>query len=225
MDEPQARSWPIPGILAWIDAWQKRRSVWPNYQDGVIPESGGETWRGVDTALRKGLRGLDRGQSLDDLVAERRIPRNHLPFPLLTEEQILHWSDLHHRRTGSWPRARSGPVVDAPGENWAPINGALIDGSRGLPGQSSLRQLLEKRRSVPPGSEPSENEWLYAPMPEGEWWVCIDPHPLTDVVMSQGTPQATAVRGRLLPPDLAVADTPATAKGSGTGRAVCGRDR
>jgi hypothetical protein len=62
--------------------------------------------------------------------------------PPLTVEQILAWADAHYPRTGTWPQAGSGPVADAPGENWSAIDYALRRGYRGLPGDSSLSWLL-----------------------------------------------------------------------------------
>jgi hypothetical protein len=64
----------------------------------------------------------------------------------LTVDQILAWADLHHARTGRWPGAASGPVLDAPGENWRAINSALWEGHRGLPRRQSLARLLGGRR-------------------------------------------------------------------------------
>ena len=50
---------------------------------------------------------------------------------------------------GAWPRWDSGPVIDAPGELWRRIDCALILGTRGLPGGSTLFRLLkDSGRSV-----------------------------------------------------------------------------
>jgi hypothetical protein len=49
---------------------------------------------------------------------------------------------MHRARTGKWPQAGSGPVAEAPGENWSAIDYALRRGYRGLPGDSSLSWLL-----------------------------------------------------------------------------------
>ena len=46
------------------------------------------------------------------------------------------------QRTGLYPSKNAGAVVDAPGETWAGISMALRSGIRGLPGGSSLFQLL-----------------------------------------------------------------------------------
>lgn len=66
----------------------------------------------------------------------------------LTIRQILAWADAHHTRTGRWPKKDDGPVRDA-AETWTAIHIALIRGSRGLSGHSSLAQLLTEHRGVP----------------------------------------------------------------------------
>jgi superfamily II DNA or RNA helicase len=76
----------------------------------------------------------------------RRL-RDAAPRPL-TEEQILAWADAHHARTGEWPVVACGSVTDVPGETWANIDASLRVGNRGLPGGSSLPQLLERCRGV-----------------------------------------------------------------------------
>lgn len=75
-------------------------------------------------------------------------PLNHLDLPDLTIQQILKWADLHHQKTGHWPRRNSGDVQGAPGEKWGNIQAALYSGGRCLPGGSSLAKLLAKTRGV-----------------------------------------------------------------------------
>jgi hypothetical protein len=75
------------------------------------------------------------------------MTRGRKPFGApLTEAQILAWADAHHERTGRWPSLRTGDVTDAPGETWRGLNHALDSGYRGLPGGSSLAQLLAAGR-------------------------------------------------------------------------------
>ncbi|HEV3079306.1 MAG TPA: hypothetical protein VGY66_05980 [Gemmataceae bacterium] len=54
----------------------------------------------------------------------------------------------HHQRTGRWPSAKSGPILEAPAENWSKVDAALRDGLRGLPGGSTLAQLLTRERAA-----------------------------------------------------------------------------
>ena len=58
------------------------------------------------------------------------------------------WADAHREATGEYPQVDSGRVHASatPGETWARVNMALYTGLRGLPGGSSLAQLLAERR-------------------------------------------------------------------------------
>jgi len=72
-----------------------------------VQGAAGETWRNIDFALYKGLRGLPRRSSLAKLHAERRKARNRTSLPRLTETQIRQWTQEHRRRTGKWSTIRS----------------------------------------------------------------------------------------------------------------------
>jgi len=65
--------------------------------------------------------------------------------PPLSIGQILDWARAHFQRTGKWPSCGSGPVIDAPAENWSAIDLALARGVRGLPGGMTLSRLLCQR--------------------------------------------------------------------------------
>src|SRR5438552_17302975 len=143
--------WPefnIEEILAWADAHHASTGQWPRKDSGIIREAPREQWRSVDNALRFGLRSLEPGSSLARLLDTHRGVRNRKNLPRLTPIQILAWADLHYARTESWPTAHSGPIPDAPGETWMAVEVALAKGLRGLPGGSSLPQLLDKHRQV-----------------------------------------------------------------------------
>jgi hypothetical protein len=112
----------------------------PGATSGPVADAPGENWKAIDGALRAGHRGLAPGSSLTSLLRERRGLAT--VRPPLAMDQILRWADAHHARTGGWPKARSGPVAGGPGENWKAIDTALRQGSRGLPGGSSLSGLL-----------------------------------------------------------------------------------
>jgi hypothetical protein len=135
-------------VLAWVDAHHKRTSSWPTAKSGPVVGAPGESWRGMDTALRVGLRGLPGGSSLAQLLAAERGVRNLQHLPRLTPRQILTWADAFHGRTGRWPGNEPTPVEDAPGETWAGLHTALLLGRRGLPGGSSLARLLAEKRGV-----------------------------------------------------------------------------
>src|SRR5579859_1924053 len=90
----------LEDILAWADAHHSRNGSWPKYDTGPIPESLGDNWRKVDNALRYGLRGLPGGSTLALLLQQQRGVRNVHNLPVLTDEVILRWADLHHARQG-----------------------------------------------------------------------------------------------------------------------------
>jgi hypothetical protein len=135
-------------ILAWADAYHQQTGAWPMAKNGIIPDSGRESWSTIDKALWRGTRGLPGGSSLARFLAERRGVRNPKDLPPLTAEQVLAWADAHQRRTGDWPDCRSGPVPEAPGETWTAVDAALHRGSRGLPAGCSLALLLAEKRGV-----------------------------------------------------------------------------
>lgn len=138
----------IPRILGWADAHFKQTGSWPTVESGAVKGPPDESWRAISQALDHGYRDLPGGSSLARLLAERRGMRNRVAQPRLTEKQILSWADAHHRATGRWPNNSSGPVRDAPHENWKLVGRALVRGDRGLSGGRSLAELLAKARGV-----------------------------------------------------------------------------
>jgi hypothetical protein len=138
----------VKDILAWADAFRRRTGQWPTSRSGPIPESPRDTWRAVDNALRLGGRGMSGGSSLPQLLARHRGARNRVSLPRLSVQQVLAWAESHYRRTGFWPTGQSGPIPEAPGETWNAVRQALTGGYRGLPGGTSLAQLLRKHQRI-----------------------------------------------------------------------------
>lgn len=132
-------------VLAWADDHHARTGNWPKYKDGSITAAPGETWCAVDTALSKGKRGFSGGDSLARFLTRHREVRNKSALPRLTVEQIRVWAQAHRKRTGRWPVVKSGPIPEAAGETWSGVNQALYAGQRGLPGGSSLYQMLHNQ--------------------------------------------------------------------------------
>jgi hypothetical protein len=135
-------------ILAWADAHYAVTGSWPTMRSGPVIGAEHESWKAIDSALRDGLRGMERGSSLARLLAQKRGVRNRLGVPHLTHAQILRWAEAHHRESGRWPSANSGPVSGTPGETWKGVDLALRHGYRGLVRGPSLARLLADERKV-----------------------------------------------------------------------------
>lgn len=110
----------IPQILAWADEYHERTGKWPNRDAGRISRSLGETWCGIEQALRKCGRGLHvPGISLARLLDEQRGVRNRMQLPRFTERQILAWAIAHHDRSRTWPTHNIRADCRSPGRNLA----------------------------------------------------------------------------------------------------------
>lgn len=138
----------VEQILQWADHHFKSTGRWPLTKHGKILAAPEETWSGINAALSLGYRGLPGDSSLPQLLAKCRGVRNPKALRPLSETQILRWADYHRKQIGQWPKQFSGKVLSAPEETWSGINAALGNGSRGLPGDSSLAILLMKKRGV-----------------------------------------------------------------------------
>ena len=148
-------NWPRPTltedqILAWADAYHDQTGRWPRKDSGLVPGNWTQRWSGFDSALQKGLRGLRGGSSLARLLAARRGVRNKKGLPHLTVPQILRWADAFHATHGDWPqpKTKSSGIAGTNGETWLAVDTALRVGQRGLPGGSSLPQILADHRGV-----------------------------------------------------------------------------
>ena len=137
----------VEEILTWADDFNARRGRYPHEDDGRIKQAD-LTWAALSLGLKRGYRGLPGGTTLARLLWDRRGVRNKQRPPRLSAAQILRWADAHHRVTGNWPTHETGPIPDTPDETWLAVECALRDGVRGLPGGSSLAQLLAARRRV-----------------------------------------------------------------------------
>lgn len=137
----------VSEILRWADAFRARRGRYPRQDDGAVPEAD-LTWSAVSQSLKRGYRGLPGGSSLAELLRVKRGVRNPKNLPKLTTPQILAWADRHHATTGRWPSHEVGRILGSQGETWLAVETALRVGGRGLPGGSSLAQLLEAERGA-----------------------------------------------------------------------------
>ena len=131
-------------ILVWADAYFDAHGKWPGCKSGPIPATA-ETWLAVERALNEGGRGLRGNSSLARLLAARRGVRNPKRLPPFSERQILVWARAYIKAKARRPSQYSGPIAQSPGDTWMAVHQALVKGARGLPGGSSLAQLLRKR--------------------------------------------------------------------------------
>jgi len=69
-------------ILDWAKAFHRRHGYWPTRIEGPIPNSQGETWGAVDSALKESRRGLSGKSSLSQLIRQHyEIPAGKLARP------------------------------------------------------------------------------------------------------------------------------------------------
>jgi hypothetical protein len=73
---------------------------------------------------------------------------NRLSVPRLTVKTIIGWAYAHHSRTGEWPKIKSGEIAGTGSDTWTAVQAALHNGTRGLPGGSSLARLLAEHPGV-----------------------------------------------------------------------------
>jgi hypothetical protein len=134
-------------ILAWAGAYFEKHGRWPNSRKRENPGSEGKSWRAIDNALKCGLYGLPAGSSLSQFLKEHgKVKRDKL-----TTSEILAWADAYLEKRGRWPNSREGEIPDSQGMTWRAIDEALQRGRYGLPGRSSLAQLLKEHGKVEKG--------------------------------------------------------------------------
>lgn len=163
-------------ILAWADQHHARTGTWPNERSGRIGAAPHEKWGNISAALRDGGRGRPGGSSLARLLAKQRGVRNRGQLPGLSVRQVLRWADAHQARTGRWPTALAGVIAGTNGETWRGVQNSLVRGARGLPGGTTLADLLAKDRgyrnvaNLPPLSVRQIRQWARAYFAEhGRW--------------------------------------------------------
>ncbi|MBI3409196.1 MAG: hypothetical protein HY040_12685 [Planctomycetes bacterium] len=135
-------------ILKWADEFKSRTGRWPTQKAGAISDRGWYSWSLVDAALLLGRGGLPGGSSLARLLEAHRGRPHQQSIPRLLHRLILVWADAHRARTGRWPTVTSGEIHELKDKTWKTVDTYLRHGARGLPGGTSLAQLLEKHRGV-----------------------------------------------------------------------------
>jgi len=136
----------VEQITSWAEAHFAANGEFPTASSGVVGSRKDETWRGIDTALRRGLRGLPGGDSLPGLLKRQGKHRKVYTRPKLSIGEVLAWADDHYALTGKWPTRTSGIIPGSPAVAWSSVDRALRHGLRSLPGGGSLSKLLTERR-------------------------------------------------------------------------------
>ncbi|MCH8170819.1 MAG: hypothetical protein IIB07_06770, partial [Bacteroidetes bacterium] len=72
----------------WADEHHKKTGKWPSAISGTIPAAPEENWGAINAALISGLRGLQAGSSIPELLQEERGVRNLSNLPKLTTKII-----------------------------------------------------------------------------------------------------------------------------------------
>ena len=80
------------------------------------------------------------------MAKRREVRRLRRKRTDLTIEQILDWADRFQARHGRWPTGQDGKIEDDLAANWSAVNEALRVGFCGLPGGSSIAQVLAEFR-------------------------------------------------------------------------------
>jgi hypothetical protein len=155
-------------ILAWADDHYRRTRRWPHANSGPVLANSREHWSALNCSLKQSHRGLTVNISLAQLLAQERGVRSPNNLPPLTPRLLLRWARSYYHREGCWPKSHSGPIPETPGETWARVNTALVQGDRGWPGGSSLARFLEEnvgsrnRKHLPPLTIPQIVRWADA---------------------------------------------------------------
>jgi hypothetical protein len=134
-------------IFKYAQAHHRQTGRWPHRRSGKVIGSPGETWTGLDSALKVGSRGIRGGSSLHQLLVERGVLSPWWKGPLVAR-QILAWADDFHEAHGHWPFYSSGLVNTRSRLTWDTIDKALKWGRHGLPGGSSLPWFLNEHRGI-----------------------------------------------------------------------------
>lgn len=150
-------------ILASARAFFDEYGTLPIATDGIETPVPGlhidETWNAINQSLVNGYRGLTAGSSLSlvleplkqELVSKGLLRADQKEKGDLTIEAIVQSARLFFQETGNLPTNMDGKGIVVPGmhcdETWMAIDGALIKGSRGLEGQTSLSIILQDLRN------------------------------------------------------------------------------
>lgn len=143
-------------IVNWVTQFIDIHKEKPFRSSGVIEFASGEykgiTWLAVDSALKRGKRGVSGKSSLASLIEKNFSLKNHMNLSPLTEELIISWVvqyiDIHEKKPGQSSGEIEFVSEAYKGITWLAVNTALDKGGRGLSGGSSIAKLIEKHLGI-----------------------------------------------------------------------------
>lgn len=143
-------------IVNWVAQFIDIHKEKPLRSSGVIEFASGEhkgiTWFAVDSALKRGKRGISEKSSLASLIEKNFSLKNHMNLSPLTEELIISWvvqyMDIHGKKPGQGSGEIEFVSEAYKGITWLAVNTALDKGGRGLSGGSSIAKLIEKHLRI-----------------------------------------------------------------------------
>ena len=134
----------IKQILRWIDDHKSRTGDWPDQTSGTVHGTS-ETWRGINSALSKGLRGLGAGSSIMRLLVEHRSVKTRFWDETVEIADILGWCDSFFGQHARWPKSTDGAIPGTP-YTWLTVDSKLRAGWTRCRRRSSLPRLLHEKR-------------------------------------------------------------------------------
>src|SRR5262245_56800709 len=114
------------------------------------------------------------------------MPASRLLRRPLSIDEILRWASSHRHAMGRWHTKDSGSIAATSCETWLGVDSALRSGTRGLPGGSSLAQLLAQQagarniHDLPPLTEELILQWADAHHQRTGSWPTIGSGPILE---------------------------------------------
>ena len=130
-------------IISWAKHHYQETNSWPTYESGVVLAEPSENWGAIRSNLVAGGRGLPSGLSIEKVLTNELGIVGVRSGKNLTEELVIRLAKAHFELTEVYPHEKSTWILDG-SDSWAAISAALREGLRGLPGGTSLAQLLDK---------------------------------------------------------------------------------
>ena len=131
-------------IVEWMVIFYNKYKKYPSGEEDIcIPEMGNNTWKCINSALKKGTRGLKGGLSLD-ILKEKSFGIRSKHNKRLSDEILINIMKEFENIYGRLPTRKDKHVPGYLDDKWIAIESALMKGSRGFSGGSSIIRFKEK---------------------------------------------------------------------------------